>query len=131
MTPQKYRWSWWVGTDEEWLTTECESREEAVEIARTEYEGAHICEALEPVRLRLADWFDAFEFIESAEDRAEEYQSEYHETVFEVSREQATDLEKMVRETIQEWQTKHNLVFKSAYFQQTRNPDYIEMEEEV
>lgn len=45
MTYTQENWSWWVGRDDERFTTECESRDEAVYIAREEYEGAWIIEA--------------------------------------------------------------------------------------
>jgi hypothetical protein len=64
------QWKWWVGHDEERYTTECDSREEAVQIAKEEFEGAYIVEAIQANNIRLSEYFDATTFMENADENA-------------------------------------------------------------
>lgn len=85
-------------------------------------------EALDPQELQLSTFFDCSRFIEDAEERAEDYNTyEWGDhIIFDCSKEQEVDLEKMVRATIDEWQKKHNLNFRGNLFQSTRNQEYVE-----
>lgn len=120
-------WSWWVGNCEERYHTECATRDEALQIARDEYEGAWITEAMKPANIRLSDYFFASTFVEHAEDCAydDHGDPEGDQVVFEWSAEQTNDLQEMVRLTIDAWQAKHNLVFTGFAFLAQRNTEFI------
>jgi hypothetical protein len=120
-------WSWWVGDSDERFHTECKTRDEAVELARSEG-GGYIVEARKPEPPKLSYYFDHYDFIEMAEDRAYEDHGDPDGDagVFDkVTDEQSKDLEVMVRAAMDAWQEKHGLTFVSYNFQDMRNDEYI------
>ena len=127
MTTETESWTWWVGHDEEFYTTECADRDEAVSIAREEYDGAHICEAQKPANIKLSRYFDAHLFVENAEDNAYDDHGSFESDnlIFDVTPDQRKDLEEMVRSAIDAWQGKHGLKFTGFLFTASRNHEYI------
>ena len=127
MSDANENWTWWVGRDEEAFTTECGSRDEAVRIAREEYEGAWILEALPPAELRLSAYFDADRFAEDSEDAV------YHDhgdpmgdnQIFRLNPDQIKSLQSAVRSAIDHWQDRHGLTFRGFQFSASRNHEYI------
>lgn len=120
-------WSWWVGYDEERFHTECESREEAIQIAIEEHDGAWIVEAQKPENILVSDYFDEDEFLEQADERANDDHGDpegYGEVIM-VNTAQGDDLKKVVTAAIDEWQKKHNLVFTAYRFSKQRNLKFI------
>ena len=120
-------WKWWVGRDDERYTTECDTRDEAVYIAREEYEGAWIIEAKRTAGIKLSGYFDAYQFIEGAEDQAydDHADEEIGDPVFEMKLEHIAELQDVVRAAIDEWQAKHGLVFQGFKFAASRNQEWI------
>lgn len=120
-------WSWWVGSCEERYHTECDSREEAVRIAKEDYDGAYIAEACKPSNIALSGYFDASQFLESADESAydDHGDPEGDTPLFDTTHEQDTDLEQMVRAAINAWQEKHGLIFTGWQFSASRNQEYI------
>lgn len=120
-------WSWWVGSDEEHFHTECGSREEAVRIAREEYEGGYIIEARKPGNIALSGYFDAHMFVENADENAwdDHGDPEGDAPVFDVPPDLRGELQQMVRSTIDTWQVKNNLTFKGWRFLASRNLEWI------
>lgn len=121
-------WSWWVGSNDERYHTECDSREEAVRIAKEEYDGAYIVEAAKPSNIMLSEYFDADRFMEDAEDRAYDDHGDPdggHDTVFDITAAQHADLETKVRAAISAWQAEHGLVFTGFRFSAEQNGEYI------
>lgn len=121
-------WSWWVGPNQEIYHTECGSREEALRIARSEYEGAYICEARKD-KLELADYFDANDFLERADESAYEESNEDGDPVFEVAPAQQAFLQEAVRAAIRKWQADHGLTFIPWRFTAVRNEEFVPPEE--
>lgn len=121
-------WSWWVGHDDESFTTECGSRDEAVWIAREEYEGAWIVEALPPAELRLSAYFDASRFAEDTEDAAyDDHRDPLGDLpIFDLNTDQIKSLQSAVRSAIDHWQDRHGLTFRGWQFSASRNHEYIE-----
>ncbi|TNE55193.1 MAG: hypothetical protein EP341_05430 [Sphingomonadales bacterium] len=124
-------WSWWVGSDEERYTTECGSKEEAVRIAKEEYEGAYIVEAIKPGNIPLSGYFDAHMFMERADENAwdDHGDPEGDMPVFDAPPDLRNDLQDMVRATIDAWQLKHGIKFTSFAFAASRNHEYIPADE--
>lgn len=120
-------WLWWVGRDDEVYTDQCGSREEALEVVTSDYDGvAYICEAIKRP-LKLSDQFDAAMFIENADENVyDDCIGEYGDSVFEVTAEQGEDLEAMVRIIMDSWQTKHGLQFVPFMFSEMRNCEHID-----
>jgi len=128
MTQNIKKWSWWVGKDDERYTTECETREEAVLIAREEYEGAWIIEARKPDSIPISKYFDVGRFIEDTEERAYENHADEEggDAVFDVTADQIADLQDVVRAAMDQWQSKHGLVFQGFKFAASRNQEWVE-----
>lgn len=120
-------WSWWVGHDEERYHTECETREEAVQIARDEYEGGWIIEATQEPDIQLSDYFEIDDFLDRAEDRAFDNHGdpEGDQTIFDLSKEDQSSLEEQVRKAIREWQDNAGIVFSGWRFTASRNSEYV------
>jgi hypothetical protein len=125
MTEQN--WKWWVGSDEERFHTECDTREEAVQIAISDYDdGAWIIEAVKAENIKLSEYFDTDVFLENAEDSAADIgDPEGYDPIFDVTPEQGNDLEVVVRAAIDAWQEKHALKFVPWAFSAQRNLEYI------
>jgi hypothetical protein len=119
-------WSWWVGHDDERYHTECDSREEAVRIAKEEHDGGYIVEAMKP-NIALSGYFDADIFMETADENAweEHGDPDGDTTIFDVSPDLRNDLQDMVLATIDAWQKKHNLTFTGWQFSASRNEEWI------
>lgn len=122
-------WKWWVGSNDERFSTECDTREEAVRIAREEYEdGAYIVEAIKPGNILLSNYFRADRFIEEADEQAYDHHGdpEGDSYVFEdVHGSVAADLQATVRAAIDEWQARHGLIFTGFKFLKQRNDEFI------
>lgn len=120
-------WTWWVGHDDERYTTQCDSRDEAVQIAQEEFDGAHIVEAKKPANLKLSQQFDIELFLERAEEAAwEEHADEgSDDPVYDVSEDQKAALLERVRSAIDDWQMSHGLKFQGFKFSAQRNEEYI------
>ena len=125
-------WKWWVGYDDERFHTECETREEAVYIAREEQDGGWIVEAKKANNLLLSGYFDARDFVDMADEQAQADLGDFEDCseVFEVN-DAATDaLESAVREAIDKWQEAHGLRFTVWRFSDQRNLEYIPAEDD-
>lgn len=124
-------WSWWVGSCDERYHTECDSREEAVRIAKEEYDGAHIVEACKPSNIKLSGYFDAHGFMEDADENAwdDHGDPEGDGPVFDATPDQRNDLQVMVRAAMDAWQDKHGLNFTGWRFSAARNHEYIPADE--
>lgn len=121
-------WKWYVGHyEEEFSSGPYETREEAVQIAKEEYEGGWIIEAYKSP-IALAPYFDARNFVERAEDDGYEFSNESGDPLFDITKDQMKELEEMVRQTITDWQKKHNLVFMPWTFTGQRNLEFIDGE---
>lgn len=133
-------WQWFAGDCGEWFAVGPEDTREAIIQAATndslgEYEDDgvwklqfHIVEARkEP--LRIADWIDADDIFDRAEDNladSDRVGSESDEGPwFECSKEQKADLRNRIKQACDEWQVAHGLVFNCATFSQTRNEESV------
>lgn len=120
-------WAWYVGRYDDYFDSgPFVSREEAIEIGKSEYdEGFHIVEAYKN-DVELKDYFDAPRFVEDAEEHGYELMGEGGDNLFEITSKQSADLQKMVRDTIALWQMKHKLTFTPWCFTNSRNEEYHE-----
>ena len=118
-------WKWYVGHYEETFTSgPYDTRDEAVQIARDEYEGAWIIEAYKRP-LKLSSFFDEDRFLEDAEEDCSDLGNEDGDAIFYVTDAQAHDLVTRVRATIDQWQLDHGLVFMPWIFTGQRNLEFI------
>ncbi len=118
-------WKWYVGySEEEFTSGPYDTRDEAVQIARDEYEGGWIIEAHKSP-LSLAAHFDVEDFLERAEEEVCEYSNPDGETIFDVTELQRNDLKLRVMQTIEQWQIDHNLKFEPWVFTGQRNLEFI------
>jgi hypothetical protein len=118
-------WGWYVGRDDEVYTSGPETYEDAVRIAREEYEGAHICEAYK-APVPLASMFDAHDWLEECEERVwDEYVGQNGDCLFDLTPEQTKSLQNTVRAAIEKWQTENGLTFMPFMFTESRNHEYI------
>lgn len=124
---EKDDWSWWVGHDDERYTTECGSRDEAVQVAKNEYDGGYICEAKKPSNIKISRYFDGHMFAENAEDSASEDHGdpEGGDEIFKITPDQRKDMQIMVRAAMDAWQEKHGLTFTGFQFSASRNHEHI------
>jgi hypothetical protein len=120
-------WKWWVGHCEERFHTQCDTRDEAVQIARDDYDGGYIVEATQESNIALSDYIDIEQLLEMAEDRAHDDHGdpEGDMVVFEVTQEQTDDLEKRIRAEVENWQKAQGLTFRGWRFSAARNGEYI------
>ena len=121
-------YKWYVGSSEELFNTgPLDTREEAVHIAKEEYEGAWIIEAYKrPVD--LSNYFDVDFFLENAEEAVYDMGNEDDIPVFDITHQQAAHLQAVVRTAIQQWQAEQNLVFLPWAFTDQRNLEFIDGE---
>jgi hypothetical protein len=120
------KWIWWVGSDPERFHTSCLTRDEAVQIAINDYDGAYIIEAIPSENIKLSDYFNAGDFIETANEAAYDLcDPEGYTYVFDTHSDTERELQEMVRAAIDAWQQKHELKFVSGSFQASRNLEYI------
>lgn len=127
-TLNQQNWGWYVGyTDEEYSSGPYQTRAEAVQIAKEEFEGAYIVEAYKQPE-SLAAHFDANRFLEYAEENVYDMANPDGDPIFDPTGAQIDDLEKRVRATIERWQEDHKLVFMPWMFTDTRNEEFIDGE---
>jgi hypothetical protein len=125
MADDQKDWGWYIGRDEEVYTSGPETYEDAVRIAREEYEGAHICEAYK-APVPLASFFDVHGWLEQCEDQTwDEYVGENGDALFDVTPEDREALQVAVRAAIEKWQSDRGLVFMPFMFTECRNHQYI------
>lgn len=133
-------WQWWAGTDEEWCTVGPEdSREAIIQAATNDSLGEndddnswklsfHIVEARQDP-LRLADWIEADDLLDRAEDNvadSDRVTSEYDDgPYFECTSDQKRDLRERIERACDEWQAAHGLVFTCRTFSHTRNNEHV------
>jgi hypothetical protein len=119
-------WQWYVGySDESYSGGPYDTREEAVQIAKEEFDGGYIVEAYK-LPIDLARHFEVDRFLEDFEDNNYELGNfEEGGPIIDITKDQAKDLEEMVRNTIADWQKKHNLVFMPWAFTDSRNEEFI------
>jgi hypothetical protein len=123
-------WEWYVGhTDESYSSGPFATREEAVQVAKEEFEGGYIIEAYKQP-LDLPAFFEVDRFLEDFEDNNYEHGSENGDPLIDISPAQEKELEEMVRQAIKNWQTRNGLVFLPWAFTDTRNEEYIHGEVE-
>jgi hypothetical protein len=131
MTDDEKDWGWYIGRDEEVYTSGPETYDEAVRIAREEYEGAHICEAYK-APVPLASFFDAHGWLEQCDEQAwDDYIGENGDVLFDVTPEDREALQVAVRAAIEKWQSDRKLVFMPFMFTETRNHEYISADAEA
>lgn len=130
MDEDQKKWGWYIGRDGENYTSGPETYEDAVHIAREEYEGAHICEAYK-APVSLASMFDADDWLERCEDCVGfDYMGESGEHLFDLTPEQAESLQGAVRAAIEKWQAQSGLTFMPYIFTEARNHAYISADAE-
>ncbi len=134
-------WQWWAGKDEEVFTVGPEdTREAIIQAAIDDCLGEcqdddgtwklsfHIVEARQDP-LRLADWIEADELLERAEDGVADSDRTSSENDdgpwFECSPEQEKDLQERIKRACDEWQAAHGLVFTCITFSHTRNSEHV------
>jgi hypothetical protein len=118
-------WGWYVGyTDELYSSGPHATRDEAVYIAKEEFEGGYIVEAYKRP-IDLASFFEIRSFLEDFEDNNYEFGNEDGDPIIDITPAQQKELEDMVRQAINNWQTRNGLVFLPWAFTQTRNEEYI------
>ncbi|WP_026790372.1 hypothetical protein [Pleomorphomonas oryzae] len=119
--------AWYAGCDEELLPIgPCDSREQVIqeaiasEVFKENDDGSRIVliGKYANIRVNLADYFDAEEFLERASeamDNNDEGGDEYGDRhpCHEIDDDATADLQKVVRETIWKWQRDHGLHLKS------------------
>lgn len=121
-------WKWYVGYhEEEYSSGPYETRAEAVQIAKEEYEGGWIIEAYKRPE-SLARYFNANNFLEHAEEAAYDLANESGDPIFDPTGPQIDDLETRVRATIEKWQADHKLEFIPWTFTGQRNLERIDGE---
>jgi hypothetical protein len=127
---EKSAWGWYGCTcDETFSEGPFSSREECIKECTQQglgdYDGGfHIVEARKD-DIKLSAYFDSDLLIENAEDRAyDDHGGE--DPLFEVTAEQAKDLEFVVRMCIDRWQVRHGLTFEPWCLTASRNEDYIQ-----
>ncbi len=122
------KWHWYVGHyEEEYTSGPYETRAEAVQIAKEEYESGWIIEAYKRP-ISLAAYFDAGEFLERAEELGYDFSNENGDPLFDVDMDQMKDLQQRVRSTIKQWQADHKLEFIPWTFTGQRNMEFIDGE---
>ena len=115
-----------MGCERETYITECDTREEAAQIAREEYEGAYIVEARKCANLQLSEHFDAEYFLERTNDCNKDLWDEYGEWMpFATTPEQTASLQCAVRAAIAKWQEENEIKFVPFVFAETRNEEWI------
>ena len=125
MSDDQKDWGWYIGRDDEVYTSGPETYEDAVRIAREEYEGAHICEAYK-TPVALASMFDVHDWLEQCEDQVwDEYVGENGDQLFDMTPDQKKSLQDTVRAAIGAWQTENKLTFMPFMFTESRNHQYI------
>lgn len=126
---------WWTRDEETYHGGPCATREEAIRDAVGDLEpGDVVTTAWCTIHhLKLSEFFDADRLLEDIEDnQVDDYQGEDGDTVFDVTPDQLSDLQAMVRATIDEWEVKHSLKFSSWYFKDcTQSEQYTVTEEDV
>ena len=124
-------WKWYVGQGgERFDAGPLDSREEAIEQGREEYNGEafDICEAKQDP-LKVSDWIDADRILEWAEEQVGDSDRicfEFDEPpYFPVKPEQEKDLTERIKRACDEWQAAHGLVFKVSTFSAARSHETI------
>lgn len=112
----------------------CATREEAIEDGKDEYDGSFfVCRASNPP-LRLADWINADDVLERADEQiadSDRVGGEWDEGPwFEASPEQAADLAARLREACDDWQAAHGLVFTCRTLADISTPELVTIEPE-
>lgn len=140
-TEQDNGWRWWGGYEEEWCVYgPFLTRDEVIAAAQkdrlgefqaedgTWMTGIYICEARQDP-LRLADWIDAEELLERADDNLVDSDRTGAECDdgpwFEATPEQQRDLVERVKRACDEWQAAHSLVFTSKTFSASRKHEHL------
>lgn len=124
-------WKWWASIDGEYYEVgPCDTREGAIQSARTDFEGAAftITRARQDP-LRLAEWIDTERMLDRAEDQLADSDrlGEFDDDppFFEATPQQKADLEKRVKRACDEWQAAHGLVFKVRTFSAMDNKERV------
>lgn len=123
-------WMWWAGRDDERYTVgPCETKEQAIEGGREDFDGDSFCiiEAIQNDDIRLADTLDGDYLLEIAEEKAyDEYADpEGDSLIFDLSTDQVKSFGAAIKEAIEAWQNAEGLTFKSFLFSKTRNFEVI------
>jgi len=134
------KWFWYAGQNEEWYTVgPCDCKEQAIDEAVDSnigefqdedgkwFLGIHVLEAAKDDVL-LSKYFDVESAIENANERfgEDDYCEEsYSGSMFDMTPQQEQDLVERIKQTIDNWQQEHNLVFTTNMFTKTRNEEYI------
>ena len=129
-------WAWYAGSSDEALTAgPFDTREGALQEARaqgdTDFDGGvHLLEAKWD-RAKLSGYFNATEFIEEANIAALDVMGDSGDPLFDISSDQKSDLELVIRLTIDRWQKRHGLTFEPWIFSQQRNGEYVPADQGV
>lgn len=117
-------WKWYSGPDsEEFTNGPFATREEAVKELDGEV-GYVILARKAP--LRLSQFFNGMEFMETAEEAAYELANESGDPVFDLTKDQIDGLQYCVRSAIEKWQNAHRLTFVPWTFTETKELEKIE-----
>ncbi len=123
-------WHWWGGASEEWCTIgPCRSRDQVIADAIDGgLEAVHLCEARQDP-LRLADWIEAEELLDRADQEVADSDRVGSENDdgpwFDAKPDQKRDLVERIKRACDEWQAAHGLVFIAQTFSDSRNHEYV------
>ena len=111
----------------------CATREEAIAEGKAEHDSSfYICSASSPP-LRLADWINADQVLEQAEEQlfeSDRVASECDDGPwFEVTPDQRRDLVERLQRACDEWQAAHGLVFTCRTFEHMSPPERIDLDQ--
>lgn len=124
-------WKWYLGTNDEYYDMgSFDTREEALKKAENHDKPLYLCRARK-IPVQLSWLFDGNDFIDNAEENANDitngYKSEiYEDDFFNLTKEQIKDLEETVKTAIDKWQKKNKLVFIPTQFSEVDNEEVIE-----
>lgn len=116
-------WKWFSGTNDEYYSDgPFNTRGEAIEAL--EGEGGYIIEARQDP-LKLSQHID---FERALEDTEEDFErlEEDDSIIFDCTQAQQANLIDRLKTAVNDWQTHHELVFKSVAFTASRNGEFID-----
>ena len=96
---------WWVGHNEEWFDTHEDTREAAIRVGRSDYEGGFNITCARQGPVDLAAHFDLDRMMEDIDEGGDYLSGDGPSSVFEgVPQDALDDLDQRIRLTIRQWQ---------------------------
>lgn len=128
MTDTENAWQWYAAHDDEGPASgPYTTREAAIAAARAEGNRV-IYQALPPAKLELAAYVSVDCMIEQAEASAQDDHgnADWSDAlIFDLSKDQLTDLDDALRDAINAWQDAQNLEFKGCVFEDMRALEWL------